>query len=616
MAGSNQNVALRITAIYALVGVSWILFSDWLLYLAVGDPHLLTRLQMGKGWVYVAATAMLLYWLVHRDTAQISRSEEDLRVRNEELTVVEEELRQQNEELIVAEEELRQQLTENYESQKKLFEAHQAMAAILQASPVAIVALDREDKVVVWNRAAERLFGWLEGEVRGTPFSLLHPDDTKDEERVCGSACQEAVLHDIEGVRMKKNGELISVSISTAPLHDPAGLNAGVIAMFTDITDRKSAAKSLRKSNEKYVELVNAISGIVWELDVESFCFTFVSRRSEDILGYPAEAWLAEPGFWERCIHPDDRAWVLAACRTAHGEGTSHELEYRGLAADGHIIWLRNSFVVVEDTNGHVKLRGVMTDISRRKNAEDELSRLNAELEQRVAQRTSELAALNRELEAFSYTVSHDLRAPLRHIEGFGRALQEDYYEAFDDTGKLHLARLCSAARKMGQLIDDLLRLAMVSKGEINRRPTNLSTIAHGIVQDLTLSQPERAVAFRITDGIEVNGDPRLLQVVMENLLSNAWKYTGKRQDAVIEFGVGEDRGRTVFFVRDNGVGFANEHAEKIFKPFLRLHSAEDYEGSGVGLATVRRVVERHGGRVWAQGREGHGAVFFFTLDN
>lgn len=616
MAGSNQNIALRITAIYALVGVLWILFSDWLLCLAVEDPRVLTRLQMGKGWAYVAATAALLYWLVHRDTAQIRRSEEDLLVRNEELTVVEEELRQQNEEFIVAEEELRQQLTENYESRKKLFEANEAMTAILQASPVAIVALDREDRVVVWNRAAERLFGWLEEEVRETPFSLLHPDDAKDGKRVCASACREAVLHDIEGVRMRKNGELVSVSISTAPLHDPAGLNAGMIAMFTDITDRKSAAENLRESNEKYAELVNAVSGIVWELDVESFRFTFVSQRSEDIMGYPAEAWLADPGCWERSIHPDDRPWVLAACRATHGEGSGRELEYRSLAADGRIVWLRNSFMVVEDANGRVKLRGVMTDVSRRKKAEEDLSMLNAELEQRVAQRTSELEELNRELEAFSYTASHDLRAPLRHIEGFSKALMEDYYDTFDGAGRQHLDRLCSAARKMGQLIDDLLRLAMVSKGEIIRRPTDLSMIARGIVQDLMVSQPERMVAFRITDGIKVNGDSRLLQVAMENLLVNAWKYTEKRKDAIIEFGVDEDRGQTVCFVRDNGIGFANEHANNIFKPFLRLHRTEEYEGSGVGLATVRRIVERHGGHVWAEGREGHGAVFFFTLDN
>lgn len=427
-------------------------------------------------------------------------------------------------------------------------------------------------------------------------------------------AFQEEELHDVEGVRLKRSGERVNVGISTALLRDPDGEPAGMIAIYADITERTLAAEELRKSHEKYAGLVNSISGIVWERDVESFRFTFVSRRVEEILGYPADTWLAEPGSWENSIHADDRQWVIDSCRPENLVGASHEFEYRAIAANGRIVWLRNSFVVVAEEGRSVKLRGVMTDISRRKGAEEELSRLNGELEQRVAQRTSELEAVNRELEAFSYSVSHDLRAPLRHMAGLGKILLEDYHDQFDAMGQLHLIRLCSAAKRMGQLIDDLLKLAMVGKGEISRETTDLSSLARDIAHDLVQSQPERAVAFTISEGVRAQGDPRLLRVVMENLLANAWKYTGMCSDAVIEFGVVEKGGRPVYFVRDNGVGFDNRHAEEIFKPFTRLHGEREFEGTGIGLATVQRVIARHGGVVWADGGLGGGAVFYFML--
>ena len=244
----------------------------------------------------------------------------------------------------------------------------------------------------------------------------------------------------------------------------------------------------------------------------------------------------------------------------------------------------------------------------------EKVLRLNAELEERVRERTAELERANRELESFSYSVSHDLRAPLRHMDGFSKALLEDYGDRLDADGKNHLVRIRAGAQRMGRLIDDLLQLADVGRGELERRSVNLSVLAQLIAAELRQEEPEREVTFRIAEGVRAEGDSRLLRVALENLLGNAWKYTGKREGAVIEFGVEERDGEPVYLVRDNGVGFDMAYADKLFQPFQRLHRAEEFEGTGIGLATVRRVVERHGGSIRAEGTVGSGASFYFTL--
>jgi len=237
-----------------------------------------------------------------------------------------------------------------------------------------------------------------------------------------------------------------------------------------------------------------------------------------------------------------------------------------------------------------------------------------AELEQRVAERTVELAAVNKELEAFAYSVSHDLRAPLRSIDGFSRALLEDYEDRLDAEGQDYLHRVRASCQRMGQLIDDLLRLSRVTRGEMRREPVDLSALAQEIAVELQETQPERRVEFIIQPGLAADGDARLLRVVLENLLGNAWKFTGKRRQARIEFGLTEAEGRSVYFVSDNGAGFDMAYADRLFGAFQRLHSLAEFRGTGIGLATVQRVIHRHGGHVWAEGAVGQGATFYFTL--
>jgi signal transduction histidine kinase len=237
-----------------------------------------------------------------------------------------------------------------------------------------------------------------------------------------------------------------------------------------------------------------------------------------------------------------------------------------------------------------------------------------AELAHQVAELSEQLQSARRELETFSYSVSHDLRAPLRHIDGFSRALLDDYAAQLDAQGGEYLSRLCQAVGKMSQLIDDLQRLARVARSELTRQAVNLSVAAQVITLELKRVHPERPVEFRVAEGVSVLADPRLVRELMEILIGNAWKFSAPTPAARIEFGTGTAQGETFYFIKDNGVGFDMAYADKLFSVFHRLHRADEFEGSGVGLAIAQRIVRRHGGRIWAESAPGQGAAFYFTL--
>ncbi|MFC1907704.1 ATP-binding protein, partial [Chloroflexota bacterium] len=264
------------------------------------------------------------------------------------------------------------------------------------------------------------------------------------------------------------------------------------------------------------------------------------------------------------------------------------------------------------EIKGKDEVASVASDV---KSMVGQLQKHREHLEELVEERTSELTAVNKELEAFAYSVSHDLRAPLRSIDGFSQALMEDYPDKLDEQGRGYLQRVRSATQRMGVLIDDLLSLSRVTRSEIRRETVDLSNLAQSIAKELQETQPERQVDFVIEPGLTTSGDSQLLHQLMENLLGNAWKFTGQHPKARMEFGVTQVNGKETFFIRDDGAGFDMAYADKLFGVFQRLHKQEEFPGTGVGLATVQRITHRHGGQVWAEGKVDEGATFYFTLE-
>lgn len=255
-----------------------------------------------------------------------------------------------------------------------------------------------------------------------------------------------------------------------------------------------------------------------------------------------------------------------------------------------------------------------LTDVTERKRADEEVHRLNADLERRVHERTAQLGAVNKELQTFAYSVAHDLRSPLRGIDGWILALAEDYAPQLDAQAKLYIERVRIEAQRMGVLIDDLLRFSRITRVQLATQDVDLSALARTVAASLQEAHPERYLIFSIEPGVRSAGDSGLIEIVLTNLLSNAVKFTATRTPARIDFGEARVRGEAAFFVRDNGVGFEMAHAVKLFKPFQRLHKASEFPGSGIGLATAQRILQRHGGSIWAEAEPDHGANFYFTL--
>ena len=355
------------------------------------------------------------------------------------------------------------------------------------------------------------------------------------------------------------------------------------------------------RAREQLRAILDATTAVIYLKDAEGR-YLFVNRQFQTVFGPRRDQVVGKldeevlPAEVARMLRSDDLQVLEARA--------PRELEETIPASDGAHTYISLKFPLLDAAGTPYAICCVATDITERKRADEALRR---------AKEAAEDA--NRDLESFSYSVAHDLRAPLRHLDGFSQALLEDFAGQLDDQGKKFLRYIRESAQQMAQLIDDLLALSRVTRGELHRTRVDLTAIARAVADRLGAAEPARRVDFVIADGAWVEGDPRLLGLVFENLLGNAWKFTAKRAHARIEFGQAQQGGRTVHFVRDDGAGFDMAHAARLFGVFQRLHSTAEFEGSGIGLATVHRVVRRHGGRVWAEGAVGQGATIYFTLD-
>ena len=499
------------------------------------------------------------------------------------------------------------------QAEVRLRESEGRLRAIIAAEPecVAIVAPDGE--LLDMNPAGLRMLeaSSLE-EMRRWPFvNQVAPQFRRAFVRL-----QHSVLEGNSGVLEFEafgiHGKRCWLEIHAAPLHDVSGSITALLGIARDVTERRLAREALAAER-------NLLRTVIDNLPDR------IRAKDRDLRFMLANAaWMRTraperqdvAGLHNRDILPPDlAARVEAEDRAVLESGQPSPLREVMVGPADNPHWYVTAKMPLRDSAGNVTgVVAISRDVTDFKRRSLEVEKLNMELEARVEDRTAQLTSANEELEAFASSVSHDLRAPLRHIDGMAAALLEDCGDALDETGRDYLARIRGASRRMSALIEDLLRLSRVTRTALHVVDVDLSEMAGGIVDELRREFPGRTVAFEKTQRLHARGDAGLLRAALMNLLQNAWKFTGKKEQARIEFGAEQRSGATVYYVRDNGAGFDMEHADRLFGTFQRLHTEREFPGTGIGLATVRRIMRRHGGDVWADAVPGKGATFYFTL--
>jgi PAS domain S-box-containing protein len=483
--------------------------------------------------------------------------------------------------------------------------------SLIESNIDALVATDPQGIMIDVNKQMEALTGCTRDELIGAPFKD-HFTDPGRAEAATHLVLSEKKVTNYELTARASNGRETVVSYNATTFYDRARVLQGVFAAARDITEERRTEKALSASELRYRRLfetakegfliLDPVTGMV--VDVNPFLITLLGFSREQFLG--KSIW--ELGFFKDIVANEDKFNELREKEYIRYENMPLE------TIDGHRIeveFISNVYLV----NGLKVIQCSIRDVSARRKAEEEVKVLYAELEQRVILRTAELESANKELEAFSYSVSHDLRAPLRAMDGFSQAVLEDFGGLLPDEGRRQLEVIRSGAQRMGALIDALLAFARLSRQALNRRVIDTGMLVRGILDELGSPWTDRVVVIAMGKLPESLGDPVLLKQVWMNLLSNALKYTRKREKAFLEIGCVNTNGIDTFFIRDNGTGFDMQYIDKLFGVFQRFHRVEDFEGTGVGLAIVQRIVHRHGGRVWAEAAVDRGSTFYFTLE-
>ncbi len=495
-----------------------------------------------------------------------------------------------------------------------------------------IFVTDTHATVTYISPAVELLSGYSAEELTGQSYArFVHPDDLPH----LHASFERTLRGELEPTEFRvfdRQGQIRRVRTSSRPLYEDGQL-AGIAGIVVDVTERRQIEEALRQSEQRYREVFEHTSDCIFLLDVTvdgGFRFAGLNPAEERILGL-ADAQVTGK-YLEEVLPKDVVHTVQANYRRCIDSGSPVTYEEVLDLPPGRA-WFQTTLFPMKDASGRVqRIVGIAQNTTERRRADEEIRTLNEVLEARIRERTAQLEAANKELGAFSHSVSHDLRAPLRHVAEFSRLLLEEHAADLDSRARHYLDRIYAGTHRMGQLIEDLLSLSRVTLGEMASDEVNLSDLAHAIAADLQKSQPHRPVEFVIAPGLIAKGDTRLLRVALENLLRNAWKYTSKHPAARIEFGViagGQGSGGAaeispappppsspaIFYVRDDGAGFDMAYADKLFGAFQRLHGESEFEGTGIGLATVQRIVHRHGGRVWAEAAVERGATIYFTLE-
>jgi PAS domain S-box-containing protein len=505
-------------------------------------------------------------------------------------------------------------LRERLRAEQAVRESEERLRLAAEATGLGTFDFDPRTGKIVLSGAAMRQFG-LAANANGGEITYdellsgIHPEDREGMERAVATALQPGRGHYAAEYRMTgiDDGAERWISSWGRVFYDDNNAAVRLIGIRFDVTERKRTELAIRRQ----AELINLSHDAIITADVDRIV-TGWNSGAREMYGWTEEQAVGKRTHELLKTDADGSIEFIdeMLLRSGRWEG-----ELAHTRADGRKLIVDSRHVLVRGPSGQpAAILEINRDVTERTRAEQEIRHLNAELEQRVIARTAQLQAANSELEAFVYSASHDLRAPLRGIEGWSRALLEDYSDRLDDRGREYLERLCSESDRMRQLIEDLLKLSRVTRAEMQCEVVDLSSLAGEIAERLREAWPQRDIEFVIKPGLLASGDPHLLEIALTNLLDNAVKFTAPRPLARIEFGNIAENGDAAFYVRDNGVGFEMTYASKLFGPFQRLHKSSEYPGVGIGLATVQRVVRRHGGRVWAHGLTGYGATFYFVL--